>query len=293
MVADDAGLVGVRERPEPGERLRRIVLVEAPERRGDLRVDALGVGRGRAREGLPGGDRPARPAGARCRRRAARRRRPPRPGARSSASCSSGESPSSPGGASSGATNGGRPGANCGLRRSSARSAAGVSGSTSPTCAQALRAPSSSPLASRARPEVEPDDAALRLLGGERLQALHRAFRPGRDRRADGGFHRLRILREDLLEAGEAAGPVALVDQRLRLPESVGLGVAPDGEAQLERRRRRSASASRPARSRPRPGGRRRRRPARRRRPPPGRRGRGRDAETRGERSFRPLPDGA
>ena len=44
MITDDAVLAGVGQRARDGERLRRVVLVEALDRSGDLRRQAVGVG---------------------------------------------------------------------------------------------------------------------------------------------------------------------------------------------------------------------------------------------------------
>ena len=153
-----------------------------------------------------------------------------------------GVSPSSPAGACSGATNGGRPGANWGWRMSSARSAAGESGS---------RRSASSPLPAARRiavaareqrePEVEADDAAVRLGGGELLQALDGPVRPGRDRRPDGGLDGVGVLGQQLVEARAGRFSVAVVEERLGVAQRPRFEVVADGEAELERRRRRSA----------------------------------------------------
>ena len=66
--------------------------------------------------------------------------------------------------------------------------------------------------------EVEPGDAARRVVGRKRLEAIDRPLGPGGDRGSDCGLDGVGVLGQDLLEAGAAPCAVALVDEPLGLP---------------------------------------------------------------------------
>ena len=146
-----------RERPEPGERERRVGLVEATDRGGDQRL-----GFGRARRAASSKTRRAetrRPAPLQpdaVQQPSASSRRAPGPGARSC--CGAVGAAITAAGAENDGTNCGSPRAKSGCSRPSASTAYGVSGSTSAASRHASSAPAQ-PCPEAGEPEVELDDA--------------------------------------------------------------------------------------------------------------------------------------
>ena len=85
--------------------------------------------------------------------------------------------------------------------------------------------------------KVEAGDAAIRLRGDKRLQALERPLGPRGDRRSDRGLDRVGIGGQQLLEVGTGLLPLAVLEQLLGVTEGARLGIVPDEEPELERRR--------------------------------------------------------
>ena len=236
MVADDA-------RSSPRARAARGARTSATDRPcrtvRSPRRPAPGGSSGRLRplRGRPRAPtRAARPVGARSRRGAFPRRRPNGRASRAPPAAPRAACPEVRAGASSGATNGGRPGANSrvedvlGPERGRRVRVAALH------LAQLADGTRLVPGGQEREAEVESRDAARRVLRDELLQSPLGPVRPGGDGGADGRLDRVGVLGEDLLEARGRLGAAALVVQPLGCAQRPGLGVVAEKQPQLEGR---------------------------------------------------------
>src|ERR687891_3011048 len=237
VVADDARpRVVARQRPQPGERLGGIVLVEAPDCRRYPGGQVLGLELGRADERVGRRDRSARPlvrgpeeepvCGA-ARFRPTLQLHELAVGRQALELGPLGER------RHEGRPAGGHLRMEQVLRPERGRGVGIAPLRLSQLARRRLR------LAARQKrePEMEPRDAALRLLVDETAKPLDGSVRPGRDRLADRRLDRAWIVREDLLESLPGGGPLAVVEEALRLPEGASLGIVAREETELERGR--------------------------------------------------------
>ena len=237
MVADDSLLVGVGQGPEAGERARGVVLVEAPERGGDASRQVVRVGGDGGIEDPPGRERPADA----LERNAVRELLLHPTGCRAPLELVElllGGQALEPRRRLDGCDE--RRAARCEVRVENVVGAdrgrrVGLPAlDLAPLPGGALAVA----VGQEGEAEVETGDAAVRLLGDQRLEALDRPVRPGGDGRSDRGLDRVGVRRQQLLEAGARLLALAVLELLLRVAERAGLGVVSDEEPQFQRRRR-------------------------------------------------------